>query len=258
MKMDLNELFSLKNKVAIVTGGSQGLGFAMAEALALAGARIVIVNRREAEGKIAAEKIRENDVECIAIPTNVSKKNEVVRMVDKALEHFGRVDILVNCAGINIRKPSLQFEESEWNEIMDINLKGTFLCCQEVGRLMVEQRSGKVINVSSIASLTAMELRAPYCASKAGVSQLTKVLALEWGPYNVNVNAIAPGVMITPLTSEFLKKGSEQYEKHIRKIPLQKFGRIDDLSGIVVLLASSASDYITGQTIFVDGGWTIW
>lgn len=256
--MDLNELFSLKSKVAIVTGGSQGLGFAMAEALALAGARIVIVNRREAEGKIAAVKIREYDVECIAIPTNVTKKDEIVRMVNKSLEHFGRIDILVNCAGINIRKPSLQFEESEWNEIIDINLKGTFLCCQEVGRLMVEQRSGKVINISSIASLTAMELRAPYCASKGGVSQLTKVLALEWAPYNVNVNAIAPGVMVTPLTIEFLKEGSEQYEKHIRKIPSRRFGSVDDLKGIVIFLASSASNYIMGQTIFVDGGWTIW
>ncbi len=204
------------------------------------------------------KKIKGNGAECITIPANVSKKDEVVRMVNKSLEYFGRIDILVNCAGINIRKPSLQFEESEWNEIIDINLKGTFLCCQEVGRLMVEQRSGKVINISSIASLTAMELRGPYCASKAGVSQLTKVLAVEWAPYKVNVNAIAPGAMITPLTSELLKEGSEQYEKHIRKIPLRRFGEVDDLKGIVIFLASSASDYITGQTIFVDGGWTIW
>lgn len=256
--MNFNELFSLNNRTAIVTGGSQGIGFQIAEALGGAGAKIVIVNRREAEGKIAAKKMKERAIECFAIAADISKREEVERMVIKSLEYFANIDILVNCAGINIRKPILQFEEKEWDEIIDINLKGTFLCCQEVGKIMIQRKKGKIINISSIGALIGLEFRAPYCASKGGVTQLTKVLALEWAPYNVHVNAIAPGVVITPLNKEFLKEGSEQYEKHMRQIPLGRFAGPDDLSGVVILLASSASDYITGQTIFVDGGWTIW
>lgn len=256
--MNLSNLFSLENKVAVVTGGSQGLGFGMAKALVEAGAKIVIVNRREVEGKLAEREIRENGGECLAISANVTHKADVEKIVIKTIEYYHSIDILVNCAGIIIRKPVLQFEEEEWDRIIDINLKGTFLCCQEFGRIMVGQKRGKIINIASTGALMALELRGPYCASKAGISQLTKVLALEWAPYNVNVNAIAPGAMVTPLTRELLKEGSEQYEKHLRKIPLGRFGIPDDLDGIVVFLASSASNYITGQTIFVDGGYTIW
>jgi 2-deoxy-D-gluconate 3-dehydrogenase len=256
--MQSNGLFCLEGCVAIVTGGSQGLGFQMAKTLAGAGAKTVIVNRTKTEGKTAEKKIRNSEAECLAISADVSNEADVKRVISKALEYYQSVDILVNCAGINIRKPALQFKEKEWDKIIDINLKGTFLCCQAAGRIMVEQKRGKIINISSTGALTALELRGPYCAAKGGVTQLTKVLALEWAPYNVNVNAIAPGAMITPLTSELLKEGSEQREKHLRKIPLGRFGQPADLSGIVLFLASSASDYITGQTIFVDGGYTIW
>ena len=144
------------------------------------------------------------------------------------------------------------------NQIMDINLKGTFLCCQQVGKIMVQQKKGKIINISSIAALAALWDRGPYCASKGGVSQLTRALALEWSPYGVNVNAIAPGVIVTALTEKLLQKGSEAYEQHMMKIPMGRFGKTDDLQGCVVFLASATSDYISGQTIFIDGGWTIW
>ena len=256
--MSLNCLFSLHREVAIVTGGSQGLGFGMAKALADAGAIIVIVNRKESEGKIAEKKIKDSGGECIAIPADVSNKTDVERVVKETLDQYCAIDILVNCAGINIRKPALQFEEEEWDKIININLKGTFLFCQEVGRVMVSRKKGKIINVASTGALIALELRGPYCAAKGGISQLTKVLALEWAPFNINVNAIAPGPMLTPLTRQLLKEGTEQYKKHLNKVPLGRFGIPEDLSGIVVLLASSASDYITGQTIFVDGGYTIW
>ena len=256
--MEKKRLFDLKDKVAMVTGGSRGIGFSMAKTLADHSANIVVINRRKEEGQKAAEEIRKCGVKCLAIRADVSQKEDVVNMVKKSLEEFQSIDILINCAGINIRKPALEFEEEEWDKIIDINLKGTFLCCQQVGKTMVQRRKGKIITVSSIGSLTAMWDRGPYCASKAGVSQLTKTLALEWSPYNVNVNAIAPGVIVTPLTEKLLEKGTEQYEKHMAKIPMGRFGKREDLIGCVVFLASSASDYINGQTIFIDGGWTIW
>ncbi len=255
--MNSIDLFSLKGKVAIVTGGNQGLGLGIAKALAAAGARIVIANRREAEGKIAEQEIRDGGGECFSVSADVSNKAQVQRMINKSLEYFQDINILVNAAGVNIRKPALEFEEAEWDKIIDINLKGTFLCCQEAGKIMVQHRKGKIINISSTGALVGLELRGPYCASKGGVSQLTKVLALEWAPYNVNVNAIAPGPILTPLTRELLREGTEQYEKHIRKVALGRLGKPDDLGGIAVFLASSSSDFVTGQTIFVDGGYTI-
>jgi NAD(P)-dependent dehydrogenase (short-subunit alcohol dehydrogenase family) len=256
--METKPLFDLQNKVAIVTGASQGIGFSLAETLADYGVNIVMVSRREAEGKKAAEKISERGVECLYFSADVSKKADVMNMVKVTSGHFPTIDILINSAGVNIRKPVLEFEEKEWDQIMDINLKGTFLCCQQVGKIMVQQKKGKIINISSISALTALWDRGVYATSKGGVSQLTKALALEWGPHGVNVNAIAPGVIVTPLTEKLLQKGSEQYEKHMRKIPMGRFGKPGDLQGCAVFLASGASDYITGQTIYIDGGWTIW
>lgn len=255
--MSLEDLFSLKGKVAIVTGGSRGIGFEMARALSEAGANIIIVNRKETGGNIAVEKLREKGADCLAIAADVSNQEDVVRVARQALECYRKIDILINCAGITLRKPTLEIQENEWDQIIDINLKGTFLCCQEVGKIMIKAKKGKIINVSSVAAFTAIESRIPYGASKAGVSQLTKGFALEWAPFNVNVNAIAPGPIITAFTAKLLSPGTSFYEKYIKKIPQGRFGSPNDLDGIVTFLASSASDYITGQTIFVDGGWTI-
>jgi len=251
-------LFNLKGKVAIVTGGNQGIGLAIAEALANFGANIVIANRRLQEGKKAAWRIEKYGVRAIAIPTDVSVKKDVDRLTAQTLTEFGKIDILVNNAGVLVRKSVIDTMEEDWDKIMNINLKGVFLCSQAVGKHMVKQKKGKIINVSSNLCFKALHERSVYSASKAGVSQLTKVMALEWAKYHINVNAIAPGPTDTLMSREYFQRNPDALEWFLKRIPMGRLAKTDDLKGIAVFLASKASDYITGQTIFVDGGYTIW
>jgi len=251
------EMFDLKGKVAIVTGGSSGIGFSMAQTLSRAGVNVAIVNRRPEEGQRAAEKIREQGGEAETFPADVSKKDEVEAMVRAVEDEMGPVNILVNSAGINIRKKAVEYDISEWQQIIDINLTGTFLTCQAVGRRMIERRRGRIVNISSIASIIGMTDRAPYCASKGGINQLTRVLAIEWAPYGVTVNGIGPGFIRTPLIAELMKDPT--FQEMIRSsTPLQRIGETEDLHGILLVLCSKAGYFITGQTIYIDGGWTVW
>jgi 2-deoxy-D-gluconate 3-dehydrogenase len=249
--------FDLTGRIALVTGGSSGIGHEIAKTLARKGARVVISNRRKEEGEKAARVIAEMRGEAIAIPADVSQKKSVEEMVQKALKQFGRIDILVNSAGINIRKPALDFEESDWDQVIDINLKGTFLTCQAVGRIMVEQKRGKIINISSSVEKIGMEMRIAYCASKGGISQLTKSLAIEWAPYGVNVNAVGPGFTRTALLAKLIEQDPTFIPMVQKRVPLGRLGLPEEVASVVLLLASDAGDYITGQTYFVDGGWTI-
>jgi NAD(P)-dependent dehydrogenase (short-subunit alcohol dehydrogenase family) len=253
----LEEIFDLKNQVAVVTGGSSGIGFAIAETLMSAGVRVAIVNRKIEAGKQAVTHLRELGGEAMAFSADVSKVDEMEAMGEAVEAKMGPIDILVNSAGINIRRKAVEFELTEWQQILDINLTGTFLACRAVGRRMMERRRGRIVNISSIGSAIGLTDRAPYCASKGGVSQLTKVLAIEWAPYGMTVNAIGPGYMRTPFISELLK--DLDFQNKVRnQVPLQRVGETRDLAGIVLVLCSKAGAYITGQTIYVDGGWSIW
>jgi len=251
--MILNK-FSLEGKAAIVTGASRGLGKGMATALAQAGADLVIASRTKSVLEKTAEEIKEFGHYVIPVAADVSKKEDIKIMVETALKEFGRIDSLFNHAGINRRCPSENYSEKDWDEIININLKGVFLCAQAVGRVMIKQGGGKIINTSSLIAVIGGKMIPAYAASKGGVAQLTKALANEWAKYHINVNAIAPGYFTTKAT-EASRKDKVRYKEITDRIPLGRWGNPEDLGGVAVFLASEASDYITGQTIFVDGGW---
>jgi len=255
MKLDYFDLSRLSGQVAVITGGSQGIGLSLAEGFGNAGCQVVIVNRKANRGEEAVRTLREKGISVVRIPADVSVKSSVEEMVEKVLECFGKIDILVNNAGAVVRKKAIETTENDWKLMMDVNLKGVFLCCQAVGKVMMKQKKGKIINISSAAVARAVDSRAVYCASKAGVSQLTKALALEWGSYNINVNAIGPGVIRTPINADYLEKNPDKVQAMIQKIPCGRLGRPEDLVGAVIFFAARASDYISGQTIYVDGGY---
>lgn len=256
---EINQLFGVSDKVAIVTGASRGLGKATAVGLGKVGADVTV-----ADILTVAETVREINAvgsESFGIKVDVRKKNEVEEMVKKTIDEFGKIDILVNNAGINLIRPTEEMSEKDWNKVFEVNLKGQFLCAQATGKRMIEQKSGKIINISSINAEFAFPNCAAYNASKAGVIMLTKTLAYEWGKHNINVNAICPGFMKTPMLEE-IHKGMEAEEKdlpaeRLKKIPLEKFANPTDLIGSIIFLSSSASDYVTGHALYVDGGWTI-
>lgn len=253
--IDLNfPALDVAGKVAIVTGGSKGIGFGMAQALAQYGADIVVACRNISEGEKAADTIKKLGRRAMAIRCDVTKKLEVEDMVSAVINVFGRIDILLNNAGMNIRKPAVEIEEEDFDRVIETNLKGVFLVAQAVGKQMVRQKKGKIINISSIMGGVGFPWLASYCSSKGGINQLTKVLALEWAPYNINVNAIAPAYIRTPMTSGWLSD-KERYKTIIDSTPLGRVGDLEDLAGPVVFLASEASNYVTGHVLYVDGGW---
>ena len=252
------KIFDLSGKIAIVTGGNQGIGLAISRGLATAGATVVIANRRPAEGQTAAESLEKEGLNAVAIPTDVSDESSVAALVSKVINDFGTIDILVNNAGVIVRKPAEDISREDWHYIMNINLKGVFFCCQLVGREMIRRRKGKIINISSDASQRAMPERSVYAASKAGVSHLTRCLALEWAKYNINVNAIGPGPTITPLNKKYYEEHPEKLEQTIQSLPIGRMGDTSDYVGAAIFLASEASNFVIGQTLLVEGGSTIW
>jgi NAD(P)-dependent dehydrogenase (short-subunit alcohol dehydrogenase family) len=248
------DIFDLEKKVAIVTGASSGIGKSISLTLAKAGASVILVSRRIDILNQIVEYINQGGYKSFAIKADISKKDEVDGMLSKALRKFEKIDILVNNAGINREAPIEIFSEKDWDDVINTNLKGAFLCSQAIGRTMIKNRKGKIINITSINSVIAEENIPAYNASKGGLTQLTKSLALDWAKYNINVNAIGPGNFKTEMTKY-------QYEDEVKNkqimdsIPLNRWGiPNNDLSGIVILLASEASNYMTGQTIYVDGG----
>jgi len=252
------DVFDLSGRNAIVTGGNQGIGFGIAEGLAQAGVTVVIANRRMEEGQKAAESLTQKGLKAVSIATDVSQKSSVAALVEKVLQDFQNIDILVNNAAVIIRKPIEDFTEEEWDRIMGTNLRGLYFCCQLVGREMIKRKQGKIINISSVLSQVVQSGRGVYATTKAGISHLTRVLALEWGKYNINVNAIGPGLTITPLNQKYyLQEHPEELEKIKGTIPLGREAYPPDYAGVAVFLASHASDYVTGQTLLVDGGMTL-
>jgi gluconate 5-dehydrogenase len=251
------DLFDLTGKVALVTGASRGLGRAMAKGLAKAGADLVLCARNEADLASAAQEIARLGRKAVSIRLDVLDAESVERAVSMALEAMGKIDVLVNNAGVNVRKTVVELAEEEWDRVLDTNLKGYFLVGRAVGKHMISQGSGKVINVASILGAVGLPNQVAYASSKGGVIQMTKVMALEWAPYHINVNGIAPTYFETPLVAA-LRNDPDRYKFILERTPMGRWGQPEELEGIVVFLASRASDFITGQTIFVDGGWTIW
>jgi NAD(P)-dependent dehydrogenase (short-subunit alcohol dehydrogenase family) len=251
----------LDGRVALVTGGSRGLGLGLALALAHAGADLAIAARTEAEIAQACALIEaQTGCRTLSVPTDVGNVASVQAMVERTHAHFGRLDILVNAAGINIRQPHDQFTEADWDRLMNINLKGAFFAAQAAARVMRQQGrgsgrcAGKIINITSLTTQVALPNVAPYSISKSGLQQMTRALALELAPHGIHVNAIGPGRFWTAMTDRLFSDPAI-YDSNVSMIPLGRPGVATDLAGAALLLASDASDYITGQTIFVDGGW---
>ncbi|GAA0348078.1 glucose 1-dehydrogenase [Bacillus carboniphilus] len=246
----------LEGKNAIVTGAGRGIGRAIAIGYAEAGANVALLSRTEEDLKEVAGQIEALGQKAIIIPTDVTERKAVQKAIQTANDQLGSIDILVNNAGMNIRSKALEVTDEEWETIMQTNLKSAFMCSQEVGKIMKEQKSGKIITIASVAGHVALRTGVVYAATKAALIQMTKVLAFEWGQYGINVNAIGPWYFKTPLTEPLLK--DEQYVSDILAVtPLKRIGELPELVGPAVFLASEGANYISGQTLFVDGGMTI-
>ena len=259
MAISSNSVFDLTGKVSIVTGSAAGLGQTMAIGLAKHGSDISVVDINVDRAKSVAKEIESLGRRALIIKVDVTQKPEVDKMVEKLLDEFGKIDVLVNSAGIARRAKAEEMSEKDWDEVISVNLKGVFLCCQAVGKVMIKQESGKIINIASVVGQRGLfhpfDLACSYCTSKGGVIQLTRALAAEWAKYNVRVNAIAPTYFMTKMTRPLLE--NKEFLDYLKwKIPLQRPGKPEELVGPVVFLASDASSMITGHILNVDGGWT--
>ncbi|MCL5264656.1 MAG: glucose 1-dehydrogenase [Chloroflexi bacterium] len=248
---------NVSGKRAIVSGAGSGIGKGIAVGLAHAGADVVITELPGAYARAeeTAQEIRSLGRNALVCPLDVTKQSSIDEMVHLAVTEFGRVDILVNNAGVNVAKFAFDVTEEDWDAVLDINLKGVFFCCQAVGREMVKAGGGAIVNVASQNGLVGYYKRAAYCSSKAGVVNLTRVLAVEWAKHNIRVNAIAPTFVLTPLTAPFFEE-EVFYNDVMSRIPLGRLAKVEDMVGAVVYLSSPAAAMVTGHTLVVDGGWT--
>jgi NAD(P)-dependent dehydrogenase (short-subunit alcohol dehydrogenase family) len=245
--------FNLEGKVAVVIGGTSGIGHSIALGLADAGADVVPVSRRVEKVREAAETIESKGRRSLVVATDATRREDVEKMASAVVKNFGHIDILVNSAGTIWVGPFEEMPEGEYKRVMDVNLLATVLTCQIIGKVMIKQKRGKIINISSMAALWGQPDILPYCMSKGGVAQLTKSLAVEWAKHNIQVNDIAPGLFVTPLTSEIFTE--PVMNKRLRdKTPMGRMGKLEELQGAAIFFASSASDFVTGETIRVDGG----
>jgi NAD(P)-dependent dehydrogenase (short-subunit alcohol dehydrogenase family) len=256
--VSVKNLFDLTGRVAIITGSSIGLGRQMAEGLAEMGANLVLCARKAERCQQAAEELGQLGVKAISLSCDVRNQTSVQDVVDAALSQFGRIDILINNAGISWGAPAEQMRLEDWNKVIETNLTGGFLCAQAAGKVMIRQGRGKIINIASVAGLGGAPPELPaigYHASKGGVISFTKDLACKWAVHNIQVNAIAPGWFPTHMSSRVIEKHKELFLSHI---PARRFGGEHDLKGAAVFLASDASDYVTGHVLVVDGGQSAW
>jgi NAD(P)-dependent dehydrogenase (short-subunit alcohol dehydrogenase family) len=254
--MDEFPALRLDGKVAIVTGGGGGLGSLAARAFAAAGADVAVVGRTAEKLRAVEDAIRGAGRRAAAIVADVTRSADVNRMVEQAVGAFGRVDILLNNAGVTSPKTAVELTDDDWHRIMDTSATGAFYCSRAVAPVMMRQREGCIISVGSILSARGMAQRTAYSAAKAAVMNLTRALALELGPHGIRVNAIAPTVIITDLNRELVRTQPELYQAVLDRTPLGRLGEPEDIAGALVFLASPAARFITGQTLFVDGGYT--
>jgi len=251
----MKDIFDLTNRVAIVTGAASGLGNAIARGLARYGSAIAacdlqtdglnqLKNDLEAEGR-----------SCITFETDVTSEDSIKQAISGALEAFGKIDSCFNIAGINCRKPVLDLTLEEFDQVLSVNLKGVLLCAKAAGEVMVRQKRGKMINMASVYGHVAAPNQAAYASSKGALVQLTRVLALEWAPHNVQVNALCPGFFDTPLSRQN-QANPQFYQELVNKVPMKRFGIVEEIVGSAIFLASDASNYMTGSSLIIDGGWT--
>lgn len=243
----------LNGKTAVVIGGTSGIGRAISHGLAEAGANVVASSRRAEEVEKTAAEIEERGRKTLRITSDVSQKATLENLLNECLKEFGRVDILVNCAGVTKRTPILELPEDEWNWILETNLTGTLRACQVFGKQMIEQKYGRIINIASLSTFVALYEVAAYAASKAAVASLTKSLAIEWSQHGVNVNAIAPGVFKTALNTKLLEE-TQRGQEFLTRTPMKRFGKVEELAGAAVFLASEAASFVNGEVLVVDGG----
>ena len=251
----MSDFNHLRNKKSIITGGNKGIGRDIALAFAKLGTHVIISGRDEAALIQTTKQMQQYQPQCSYVASDISSVDSIFYMVDEAVSRMGGIDVLVNNAGINIAKPALEVTEVDWDRVLDTNLKGSFFCSQRAGKYMTEQRSGRIINIASQMAFVGYRDRAAYCSSKGGVVQMTKALAVEWAKYQVKVNAVAPTFIETELTTGMFKDESFKTDV-LSRIPLGSLAQSSDVTGAVIFLASDMANFITGETIKVDGGWT--
>jgi NAD(P)-dependent dehydrogenase (short-subunit alcohol dehydrogenase family) len=256
MAFPYKDLFNLEGKTAVVTGASGGIGKAIALALAAHGADVLMAGRNPAKTREAAAEVAALGRRAVPCILEITSRDSADAMAAAALKEFGHIDILVNSAGMNVRKEILSITDADWDQVLTTNLKGVLYCCQAVGKHMVERNYGKIVTISSISSFLGHPARGAYAASKGGLVQLTRVMATEWAPYHINVNAISPAAVDTPFI-DGLKKDRHRLDRELERIPLGRIGTPEDVAGAAVFLASRASDFVTGHNLFIDGGRTV-
>lgn len=251
--------FDVKDKVVAITGASSGIGYGLCEVFAKAGSKLVMINKNPEKGAKAEQAMKKITPNAISLPADVSDRNAVKEVFKKAADHYGTVDVLINAAGIIIRKLSTDMTDEDWNRQIDTNLKGTFNCCVEAAPYMIKQRSGKIINIASnAATRVGKHTPAAYSATKAGIHQMTRTLGIEYIRYNINVNVIGPGFFETAMNHEFRTKHIEEFDMVKAQIPQGRVGDVaKDLGGVCIFLASEACSHMVGQMIYVDGGNTV-
>ena len=250
------EKMAEKGKVALVTGGSRGIGRAISLAMAKTGIKVAVNHLRKGSAEEILKQIEKEGGIASSFQADIRQEDEVKSLVERVLNEFGRIDFLINNAGISDQMlPVVEQEASIWQKVMDTHLKGTYLCSKEVAKAMVKNKFGRIVNISSIVGINGFPLRTAYGPAKSAMIMMTKVLAIEWAPFNINVNAIAPGYIRTEMVEDLIQRGKIDEGKLRHRIPLNRLGTPDEIAGVVQFLCSGAANYITGETIVVDGGW---
>lgn len=256
MEYNLKSMFSIADEVAIVTGASRGLGREISVALASLGVKVVLVSVSATHLYRTVSELQEQGFDVIGIPTDTTKKESIQALAEQVFLRFGKIDILVNCAGVSHLENAIDFEEEMWDWVININLKGTFLICQEIGKYMVRQHKGRIVNISSVFGLQGRAQDMAYAPSKAAMDQLTKSLAIEWAKENINVNAVAPTFTFADVERGLLEN-REKFDWVLNRIPKGILCEMEWVVGPVIFLCSPCSEFVTGHILYVDGGWTI-